>query len=45
MKWSSKKMKFLLKRYLSFEKANGNREGVNRVKEVAAAFVEAKTGA
>jgi len=45
MKWSSKKMKFLLKRYLSFEKANGSREGINRVKEIAASFVESKTTA
>jgi len=45
MKWSSKKMKFLLKRYLMFEKSQGGKAGIKRVKEIAAAFVESKTAA
>ena len=43
MSWSSKKMKFLLKAWLSFEKSNGTEEGVQRVKEIATEYVNAKT--
>eukprot|EP00658_Telonema_sp_P-2_P005377 TRINITY_DN12009_c0_g1_i7.p1 TRINITY_DN12009_c0_g1~~TRINITY_DN12009_c0_g1_i7.p1 ORF type:complete len:1771 (-),score=448.79 TRINITY_DN12009_c0_g1_i7:212-5524(-) len=43
MSWSSKKMKFLLKMYLSFEKTDGTPEGVQRVKEIATEYVDSKT--
>jgi len=43
MKWSSKKMKALLKRFLIFEKKQANPEGIARVKQLAAEYVEAKT--
>lgn len=36
----AKKMKFLFKRWLDFEKAQGNAEGVEHVKKSAMAFVE-----
>ena len=32
MKWSSKKMRFLLKKFLAFEKSHNNKEGVIRVR-------------
>lgn len=37
--WSAKKMKFIFKKYLDFEKKKGNAEGVNHVKEAAVAYV------
>lgn len=43
MKWSSKKMRFLLKKFLAFEKSHNNKEGLNRVREIASEFVDSKT--
>ena len=40
---SSKKMKFFFKRYLDFEKTEGNAGTVQHVKDKARAFVESKT--
>ncbi len=40
LKLSTKKMKFFFKRYLDFEKACGNDQGVEHVKQAAIAFVE-----
>ncbi|KAJ3411723.1 hypothetical protein HDV05_001783 [Chytridiales sp. JEL 0842] len=39
LKLSSKKMKFLFKKYLEFEKKNGTPEGVEHVKEAAMEYV------
>lgn len=35
-------MKFIFKKYLDFEKANGTEETVESVKEMAAKYVESK---
>merc|ERR1711957_27539 len=43
MSWSSKKMKFLLKSYLSFEKTEGTKDGMDRVRELATSYVDSKT--
>ncbi|KAG2203792.1 hypothetical protein INT47_012725 [Mucor saturninus] len=40
MKFSSKKMKFLFKKWIQFEKANGTEDDVQRVKEKTLAYVE-----
>lgn len=40
MKFSSKKMKFLFKKWIQFEKANGSEDDVQRVKEKTLAYVE-----
>merc|ERR1712166_1719196 len=40
MSWSSKKMKFLLKSYLSFEKTEGTKDGMDRVRELATSYVD-----
>ncbi|KAJ1555710.1 Protein RRP5, partial [Cladochytrium tenue] len=40
LRQSSKKMKFLFKKYLAFEKRHGTEDGVRHVKEEAVAFVE-----
>ncbi|KAI8835154.1 hypothetical protein BJ741DRAFT_534156 [Chytriomyces cf. hyalinus JEL632] len=40
LKLSSKKMKFLFKKYLEFEKSKGSPEGVKHVKEAAMEYVE-----
>ena len=37
-----KRMKFIFKKYLGFEKANGTDETVESVKEMAAKYVESK---
>ena len=42
MKLSSKKMKFVFKRYLEFERKHGTSATVEAVKDKAKAFVEAK---
>lgn len=39
MKFSSKKMKFLFKRYLDFEKTYGTEETISRVVEAARNYV------
>jgi rRNA biogenesis protein RRP5 len=40
MKFSSKKMKFLFKKWIQFEKAHGTEDDVQRVKEKTLAYVE-----
>jgi rRNA biogenesis protein RRP5 len=40
MKFSSKKMKFLFKKWIQFEKANGTEDDVQKVKEKTLAYVE-----
>jgi rRNA biogenesis protein RRP5 len=42
---SSKKMKFLFKRYLAFEREHGNAQGVENVKQKAQQYLEAKAAA
>lgn len=37
---TSKRMKFIFKKYLDFEKLHGNEESVDKVKEMAAKYVE-----
>lgn len=39
---STKKMKFMLKRYLAFEQDHGDEEKVDRIKEKAMAYVMSK---
>ncbi len=39
---STKKMKFMLKRYLKFEQEHGNEERVEKIKEKAMAYVMSK---
>ena len=39
-KWSSKKMKFFLKRFLDFERRHGDAESMEHVKDLARAYVE-----
>ena len=41
MRLSTKKMKFLLKKWLAFETAHGDAAGVAQVQAVARSFVEA----
>jgi hypothetical protein len=36
-------MKFLLKSYLTFEKTDGTKEGMDRVRELATQYVDSKT--
>ena len=43
MKWSSKKAKFVFKKWLGWEKQFGDAEGVEEVKSQALAYVEANT--
>lgn len=46
LKWSSKKMKHFLKRYLTFERQHGDEATAEHVKDLARAYVEAHgTGA
>ncbi|KAI8983026.1 hypothetical protein BDB01DRAFT_792092 [Pilobolus umbonatus] len=40
MKFSSKKMKFLFKKWIQFEKTHGSEDDIQRVKERALAYVE-----
>jgi hypothetical protein len=40
LKWSSKKMKTILKRYLDWERRQGDADGVEHVKALARAYVE-----
>lgn len=40
MKFSSKKMKFIFKKWLQFEKNNGTEDDVQKVKERTLAYVE-----
>ncbi|KAJ3327121.1 hypothetical protein HDU76_012346 [Blyttiomyces sp. JEL0837] len=40
VKFSSKKMKFLFKKYLEFERSKGTAEGMEHVKQAAMAYVE-----
>ena len=44
LKLSTKKMKFMFKRYLEFEQKYGSGATVESVKEKARAYVEARTG-
>lgn len=37
---TSKRMKFIFKKFLDFEKAHGNDESVEKVKELAGKYVE-----
>lgn len=37
---TSKRMKFIFKKFLDFEKAHGNEDSVDKVKEQAAKYVE-----
>ena len=39
-KWSTKKMKFLFKKWLTFEKEHGDDESVSSVKQAAMRYVE-----
>ena len=43
LKVSTKKMKFIFKKYLEFEREHGSPAGVEAVKEKAKAYVEART--
>ena len=43
LKLSTKKMKFMFKRYLEFEQKHGCRADMEAVKEKARAYVEART--
>jgi len=43
LKISAKKMKFIFKRYLEFEKQHGGPASVELVKEKAKAYVESRT--
>ena len=43
LKISAKKMKFIFKRYLEFERQHGSPAGVESVKEKAEAYVESRT--
>ena len=43
LKISAKKMKFIFKRYLEFERQHGSSAGVEAVKEKAKAYVESRT--
>ncbi|KAI8369582.1 uncharacterized protein BYT42DRAFT_607950 [Radiomyces spectabilis] len=43
MKYSSKKMKFLFKKWLQYEKQHGSEDDVERVKQKALAYVESKS--
>ena len=40
LKWSSKKMKFFFKKWLGYEKDNGDEEHIEEVKRRAMAYVE-----
>ena len=40
-RWSSKKMKFFLKRFLDFERRHGDAATMEHVKELARAYVAA----
>jgi rRNA biogenesis protein RRP5 len=40
LKFSSKKMKFIFKKWLQFEKSHGSDDDVQRVKERTLAYVE-----
>lgn len=40
---TSKRMKFIFKKYLDFERLHGNEESVEKVKELAAKYVEKST--
>jgi rRNA biogenesis protein RRP5 len=42
MKFSSKKMKFLFKKYLQFEQVNGTADGEEKVKDLARSWVESQ---
>jgi len=42
-KISSKKMKFILKRYLAFEKEHGDKDTIQHVKEKTLEYLEATT--
>ncbi|KAI8869151.1 hypothetical protein GQ42DRAFT_156453 [Ramicandelaber brevisporus] len=44
MKLSSKKMKFVFKKYLAFEKQRGTEETVEEVKQRALAYIRSQTG-
>ena len=44
LKLSTKKMKFMFKRYLEFEQKYGSGATIESVKEKARAYVEARTG-
>lgn len=44
MQLPPKKMKFLFKRFLDYEKAHGDAAGVEHVKEAAREYVEANLG-
>ncbi|KAI8379895.1 hypothetical protein EDC96DRAFT_473229 [Choanephora cucurbitarum] len=43
MKFSSKKMKFLFKKWIQFEKAHGSEDEIERVREKALAYVESRS--
>ena len=43
MKISAKKMKFIFKRYLEFERQHGSSTDVEAVKEKAKAYVKSRT--
>jgi ribosomal protein S1 len=45
LKLSSKKVKFALKKYLQFEKTQGDAAGVSKVQAAAKAYVESQVGA
>lgn len=40
-----KRMKFIFKKFLDFEKVNGNEDSVEKVKELAAKYVESNGAA
>lgn len=40
---TSKRMKFIFKKYLDFEKSHGDEDAVEKVKELAAKYVEKST--
>ena len=44
LKLSTKKMKFMFKRYLEFERKHGSGSTVESVKQKARAYVELRTG-
>ncbi|KAI8371887.1 hypothetical protein BD560DRAFT_351467 [Blakeslea trispora] len=43
MKFSSKKMKFLFKKWIQFEKTHGSEDEIERVREKALAYVESRS--
>ena len=43
MKFSSKKMKFLFKKWIQFEKAHRSEDEIERVREKALAYVESRS--